>query len=36
VLIGNTAEKIFKQLSCSVITVKLEGFVSPVVEEEAE
>jgi len=36
VLVGNTAEKIFKQLSSSVITVKPEGFVSPVVEEEAE
>ena len=29
-LIGNTAERILNRLSCSVLTVKPEGFVSPV------
>lgn len=28
--IGNTAEKVLSELSCSVLTVKPEGFVSPV------
>ena len=28
--IGNTAEKVLRQVSCSVLTVKPEGFVSPV------
>ncbi len=30
IVIGNTAETILGQLSCSVLTVKPEGFVSPV------
>jgi universal stress protein E len=29
-LIGNTAEKILHQVECSVMTVKPDGFVSPV------
>lgn len=29
-LIGNTAEKVLRRVSCSVLTVKPEGFVSPV------
>jgi nucleotide-binding universal stress UspA family protein len=29
-LIGNTAERILQQVDCSVLTVKPEGFVSPV------
>ena len=29
-LVGNTAEAILEQLSCSVLTVKPDGFVSPV------
>jgi nucleotide-binding universal stress UspA family protein len=29
-LIGNTAEKILHQVDCSVLTVKPDGFVSPV------
>ena len=28
--IGNTAERILQQVDCSVLTVKPEGFVSPV------
>ena len=28
--IGNTAEKILQDVDCSVLTVKPEGFVSPV------
>ena len=28
--IGNTAEKVLRQVSCSVLTLKPEGFVSPV------
>ena len=28
--IGNTAEKILDEVDCSVLTVKPEGFVSPV------
>ena len=28
--IGNTAERVLRQVSCSVLTVKPEGFVSPV------
>jgi nucleotide-binding universal stress UspA family protein len=28
--IGNTAEKVLRHVSCSVLTVKPEGFVSPV------
>jgi len=34
VLIGNTAEKVLDQLSCSVLTVKPDGFVSPVILKE--
>ena len=30
VLIGNTAEKVLDQLGCSVLTVKPDGFISPV------
>ena len=29
-LIGNTAEKVLNELSCSVLAVKPEGFVSPI------
>ncbi len=29
-LIGNTAENVLQQVNCSVLTVKPEGFVSPV------
>jgi universal stress protein E len=29
-LIGNTAEKILRQADCSVLTVKPDGFVTPV------
>lgn len=33
-LIGNTAEEVLNQVDCSVLTVKPEGFVSPVGLEE--
>jgi nucleotide-binding universal stress UspA family protein len=29
-LIGNTAEKILHKVDCSVLTIKPEGFVTPV------
>ena len=29
-LIGNTAEKVLRQANCSVLTVKPEGFITPV------
>jgi universal stress protein E len=29
-LIGNTAERVLRRLPCSVLTVKPDGFVSPV------
>jgi nucleotide-binding universal stress UspA family protein len=29
-LIGNTAEKVLQQVNCLVLTVKPEGFVTPV------
>ncbi|MGB5844849.1 MAG: universal stress protein, partial [Anaerolineales bacterium] len=29
-LIGNTAEKVLRQVDCSVLTVKPEGFITPV------
>jgi len=29
-IIGNTAERVFKQVECSVLAIKPEGFVSPV------
>jgi len=29
-IIGNTAENVLRQVDCSVLTVKPEGFVSPV------
>ena len=29
-LIGNTAEKILGQVDCSVLTVKPDGFITPV------
>jgi nucleotide-binding universal stress UspA family protein len=29
-LIGNTAERILRQVDCSVLTVKPDGFVTPV------
>ncbi len=32
--IGNTAEKVFQQIDCSVLTVKPEGFVTPVKLDE--
>ena len=34
VLIGNTAEKVLDSLGCSVLTVKPDGFVSPVTVKE--
>jgi len=33
--IGNTAENVLQQVDCSVLTVKPEGFVSPVKPEDA-
>lgn len=33
-LIGNTAEEVLNQVDCSVLTVKQEGFVSPVTLDE--
>lgn len=33
-LIGNTAEKVLQQVACSVLTVKPEGFVTPVKLDE--
>ena len=33
-LIGNTAEEVLNQIDCSVLTVKPEGFVTPVVLED--
>jgi nucleotide-binding universal stress UspA family protein len=29
-LIGNTAEKVLRQVDCSVLTVKPDGFITPV------
>jgi nucleotide-binding universal stress UspA family protein len=29
-LIGNTAEKVLNQVGCSVLTVKPDGFITPV------
>jgi nucleotide-binding universal stress UspA family protein len=34
-LIGNTAEKVLNKVDCSVLTVKPEGFVTPVTLEDA-
>jgi len=34
-LIGNTAEDVLNQVDCSVLTVKPQGFVSPVTVEES-
>lgn len=33
-LIGNTAEKVLRQVDCSVLTVKPEGFITPVKLDE--
>jgi nucleotide-binding universal stress UspA family protein len=33
-IIGNTAEKVLSVVNCSVLTVKPEGFVTPVTLEE--
>jgi nucleotide-binding universal stress UspA family protein len=33
ILIGNTAEKILRQVDCSVLTVKPDGFITPVTLE---
>jgi nucleotide-binding universal stress UspA family protein len=33
-IMGNTAEDILRQVDCSVLTIKPEGFVSPVTPEE--
>jgi len=33
-LIGNTAEEVLNQIDCSVLTVKPEGFVTPVTQED--
>lgn len=35
-LIGNTAERVLRQVRCSVLTVKRKGFVSPVLAELAD
>ena len=32
-LIGNTAENVLNRVDCSVLTVKHEGFVSPITVE---
>jgi nucleotide-binding universal stress UspA family protein len=29
-LIGNTAEKVLRQVDCSVLTIKPDGFITPV------
>lgn len=36
VLLGNTAERLFSQIPCSLLAVKPEGFVSPVVLDEPD
>jgi hypothetical protein len=33
-LFGNTAEKVLSDMNCSVLTVKLEGCVTPVTLED--
>jgi nucleotide-binding universal stress UspA family protein len=33
-LIGNTAEDVLNRVDCSVLTVKQEGFISPITLEE--
>ena len=33
--IGNTAEKVLSEVNCSVLTIKPEGFATPVTLEEA-
>jgi nucleotide-binding universal stress UspA family protein len=33
-LIGNTAEEVLNQIDCSVLTVKPEGFVTPVTQKD--
>jgi hypothetical protein len=33
---GNTAESILNQLDCSVLAVKPQGFVTPVILEEQD
>ena len=33
-IIGNTAEKVLSEVNCSVLTVKPEGFVTPVTLED--
>lgn len=33
-LIGNTAEKVLRQVNCSVLTVKPDGFISPVKSDQ--
>ena len=33
-LIGNTAEEVLNQVGCSVLTLKPEGFVTPVTLDE--
>lgn len=35
-LIGNTAEQVLNQVNCSVLTVKPEGFITPVKLDESE
>ncbi len=32
--IGNTAEKVLREVDCSVLTIKPEGFVTPVKVKE--
>jgi len=34
-IIGNTAEKVLSEVNCSVLTVKPEGFVTPVTLEDS-
>lgn len=33
-LIGNTAEEVLNRIDCSVLTVKPEGFITPVILED--
>ena len=35
-LIGNTSEQVLNQVNCSVLTVKPEGFITPVRSDESE
>ena len=35
ILLGNTAERLLPLLSCSVLAIKPEGFVSPITLQES-